>query len=167
MPPKTTTHRICITAELPIGERKIVDIAGKSIGVFNVNGEYHAIRNACPHQLAPLCLGKVSGTTLPSDAGEYNYGHEGEIIRCPWHGWEFDLKTGRSVFNPHRCRVKSYPVSVEHSEEQTTEQPHAQTESPDTQTKNVALSQIQDPDKDPAVDHYAVTIDGDWVVLHV
>lgn len=164
MPPKLKPHRVCSTAELPAGERKIVEISGKSIGVFNVNGEYHAIRNACPHQNAPLCLGRVSGTTLPSPAGEYHYGREGEIIRCPWHGWEFDLTTGQSVFNPHRCRVKSYPVSVEHENESAIHE----NESASTESSNVALAQVQDKgEKDPAVDHFTVTVEGDWVVLHV
>jgi 3-phenylpropionate/trans-cinnamate dioxygenase ferredoxin subunit len=46
---------------------------------------------------------------------------EGEILRCPWHGWEFDLTTGRSVFMPAEVRVKSYPVEVQLSPESTVE----------------------------------------------
>lgn len=105
-------HRICRVEELPPGARKIVEIDGKSIGVFNVHGEFHALRNICPHQFAPLCLGKITGHNAPSNVGEYNWCREGEIVRCPWHGWEFDIKTGRSVFNPHKVRTKSYPVAI-------------------------------------------------------
>lgn len=104
---------VCRVEELPPGSRKIVCVGGRSIGVFNVHGHFYAIKNTCPHQGAPLCLGKVTGTTLPSPVGEYRWGREGEIIRCPWHGWEFDITTGRSVFNPHRMRVKTYEVTVE------------------------------------------------------
>jgi len=50
---------------------------------------------------------------MPSQPGEYIWGREGEILRCPWHGWEFDLITGRSIFNPHKMRVKTYEVTVE------------------------------------------------------
>lgn len=57
--------------ELPPGSRKIVMAGGRSIGVFNVKGTYYALRNTCPHQFAPLCLGRVTGTTLPSKVGEY------------------------------------------------------------------------------------------------
>ena len=46
---------------------------------------------------------------------------EGEILRCPWHGWEFDVTTGRSVFMPDAVRVKSYPVDVQLSPETTVE----------------------------------------------
>lgn len=107
---------VCRVEELEPGERKIVEVNARSIGVFNLHGSFHALRNVCPHQLAPLCLGRLTGTTLPSQVGEYVWGREGEIIRCPWHGWEFDVTTGRSIFNPHRVRIKSYPVVVEPAE---------------------------------------------------
>ena len=48
---------------------------------------------------------------------EYNYERDGEILVCPWHRWEFDIKTGKSVFNPHKLKVKTYPVTVEKEEE--------------------------------------------------
>ena len=106
-------HVVARVSELPPGERRIVEVEGRSIGIFNVHGEFYALRNTCPHQGAPLCLGDVKGTALPSPPGEYRWEREGEILRCPWHGWEFDLKTGRSIFNPHKMRVRSYEVSVD------------------------------------------------------
>lgn len=99
--------------EVPVGERKIVDVGGRSIGVFNVGGEYYALLNRCPHQGAPLCRGRITGTALPSEVGEYRWAREGEILRCPWHGWEVDITNGRSIFNPHRVRVRTYEVAVE------------------------------------------------------
>jgi 3-phenylpropionate/trans-cinnamate dioxygenase ferredoxin subunit len=45
--------------------------------------------------------------------GEYTYTRRGEILRCPWHGWEFDVKTGQSWFDPQQTRVRAYPVTVE------------------------------------------------------
>jgi nitrite reductase/ring-hydroxylating ferredoxin subunit len=80
--------------------------------VFNINGEYVAVLNVCPHELAPVCRGAVGGTTLPSAPGTYVWGREGEILSCPWHGWEFDLRTGQSVADP-RVRVRRYPVEIE------------------------------------------------------
>jgi nitrite reductase (NADH) small subunit len=110
-----TQHKfiVALVSEIPPGGRKILEVAGRSIGVFNVNGTFYALKNVCPHQFAPLCEGKIMGTTLPSAPGEYIYGRQGEIIRCPWHGWEFDLTNGKSIFNPHRCRVKAYEVNLE------------------------------------------------------
>lgn len=110
-------HIIGRVSELTPGERRIVEVDGRSIGVFNVHGQFYALRNRCPHQGAPLCLGAIKGMALPSQPGEYRWGREGEILRCPWHGWEFDLMTGRSIFNPHRMHVRTYEVTVEAGED--------------------------------------------------
>jgi 3-phenylpropionate/trans-cinnamate dioxygenase ferredoxin subunit len=106
-------HYVCRTEELPMGQRRIVRIGSKSIGVFNVGGEFFALLNVCPHQFAPLCEGRICGYNAPSRVGEFLHEREGEILRCPWHGWEFDIKTGRSIFNPHRVRTARYEVRVE------------------------------------------------------
>lgn len=108
-----TRHKICPAAELPPGTSRIVNLERRSIGVFNVDGHLYALRNACPHQGGPLCLGSVGGTMLPSAPQSYEYGLEGRVIRCPWHGWEFDLTTGRSPFGSQEERVRTYPVAVE------------------------------------------------------
>ena len=92
---KQRKHLVATQGELAVGQRKIVNIEDKSIGVFNVNGTLVAVLNVCPHELAPVCAGQLRGTTLPSPAGEYKWGREGEILACPWHGWEFDLTTRR------------------------------------------------------------------------
>src|SRR5690606_21954687 len=86
-----TKYVICPAAEVPPNQRKIVEVAGRSIGIFNINGEYYALRNSCPHQGGPLCTGRVSGFLFSHVPGEYTYTRRGEILRCPWHGWEFDI----------------------------------------------------------------------------
>ena len=101
------------TEDIPPGERKIVDICGRMVGVFNVNGEYFAVLNRCPHQGGSLCDGRQSGLVQSNRPGEYSFSRTGEIIRCPWHGWEFDLRTGQSWFDPRAVRVRRYDVSVE------------------------------------------------------
>lgn len=106
-------HEVCYADELPEGKRMLVEIEGRSIGVFNVGNEYFAVRNRCPHKGAPLCKGMVQGLMTGNAPGEFEIVRDGEILRCPWHSWEFDIKTGGSVFNPHKMRVKSYDVSVE------------------------------------------------------
>ena len=107
-----TTRVVCAADELPPGSRRIVEIGGRSIGVFNVDGTLYAIRNSCPHRGAPLCLGTLGGTMLPSDPHTYVYGLQDRLLRCPWHGWEIDLSTGRPFFDPERARVATYPVTV-------------------------------------------------------
>ena len=106
-------HVVANVADIPPGERLIVEIAGRSIGVFNVHGRFFAVKNSCPHQGGQLCLGRTVGLATAERPGEIAYTREGEILRCPWHGWEFDLATGRSVFDPSRTRVKNYQVEVE------------------------------------------------------
>src|ERR1700730_4065569 len=71
------------------GDRKIIDVNGKSIGVFRVDDQFYALRNRCPHQFGPLCAG-------------------------PWHGWEYDLATGQSFMGPGRGNTPalSYDVNV-------------------------------------------------------
>jgi len=113
--------RVCPVSELPPGSRRIIQEGKLSIGVFNVAGSFHALLNRCPHKAAPLCLGKVTGLITGPRQYEFQIDRDGEILRCPWHGWEFDLTNGRSVFNPHRVRVKSYEVAVEDEEQEEEE----------------------------------------------
>ena len=110
---KATAHVVCSTDELPPGARVIINIDGRSIGVFNVAGAYRAIRNVCPHHGAPLCLGDPSPMMLPSEPREYVLSEDRWVLKCPWHGYEFDVETGRTVYDPDELRVRVYPVTVE------------------------------------------------------
>ncbi len=105
-------HIIGTVDEIPPGERKLVTLGGREIGVFNVHGEFYALRNRCPHQGGALCKGRVSGFVTARVPGEYEYTRKGEILRCPWHGWEYDIKTGQSWVDPSSVRVRSYEVEV-------------------------------------------------------
>src|SRR5687768_7349671 len=103
---------VCAAAELAPGERRIVEVAGRSIGVFNVGGRYYALHDGCPHRGGALCAGRITGTVLPTTERSFAYGREGEILRCSRHGWEFEIATGRALADP-RVRARTYPVSVE------------------------------------------------------
>ena len=103
--------------ELPPGTRKIVEVAGRQVGVFNVGGEYFALRNRCPHQGGPLCEGRLAGRVEVAAPGdEWSYGRPGQILRCPWHSWEYDIRTGQSWFDPAQVRVRAYEVEVQPGE---------------------------------------------------
>ena len=104
---------VCPADELPPGSRRIIEHDGRTIGVFNLGGQLFALKNVCPHKYAPLCEGPVTGLATGDRPGTPALERAGEIVRCPWHGWEFDIRTGRSVFNPHRVRTKSYPAGFE------------------------------------------------------
>jgi 3-phenylpropionate/trans-cinnamate dioxygenase ferredoxin subunit len=116
MSDESRTHVVCPVADIPPGERSFTLVGRISIGVFNVNGNLFAVRNICPHRGAKLCLGDIGGTMLPSKPSDFIYGREDEVLTCPWHRWEFDIRTGRSLIEPDRFRVKTYRVGVEGSD---------------------------------------------------
>ena len=107
-----TKHVVGTVGEIPPGGRKVVEVSGRSIGIFNLGGEFFALRNRCPHQGAALCEGPAGSRVQSGAPGEYAMSGPGEIIRCPWHGWEFDIRTGRSWVDPESIRVKAYAVHV-------------------------------------------------------
>jgi nitrite reductase/ring-hydroxylating ferredoxin subunit len=106
-------HVVASVDEIPPGGRKLVDADGRAIVVFNLGGEFFALSNRCPHRGGSLCQGILTGLVLSDDPGVYNYVRLGEIIRCPWHAWEFDIRTGKSWCDPQRIRARKYAVSVE------------------------------------------------------
>jgi nitrite reductase/ring-hydroxylating ferredoxin subunit len=122
-PARVTSVVVGRVEEIPPGSRKIVvPFRGRAgIGVFNVDGEFFALRNLCPHKQGPLCTGFVSGRMVaagpPSTpgGGGLEWADEGEIIRCPWHLWEFEIRTGRCLVDS-RVRARTYPVVVRDGE---------------------------------------------------
>tara|TARA_R110002111_G_scaffold153176_2_gene219900 strand:+ start:190 stop:606 length:417 start_codon:yes stop_codon:yes gene_type:complete len=119
-PARGIPHRVCRVSELPPGHRKIVTIKDREIGIFNLGGRYYALRNHCPHRGAPLCEGKLIGLVTAERPYEPVSAREGEILRCPWHSWEFDITTGQSVCLPDKVRAKCYPADVEKPQETAT-----------------------------------------------
>jgi 3-phenylpropionate/trans-cinnamate dioxygenase ferredoxin subunit len=109
-------HVVAAVSEIPPGDRKLFTIRGRQIAVFNLNGEFFGLFNRCPHQGGPMCEGIQGGLIEGTMPGEYRYTRDGEILRCPWHGWEFDIRTGRSVFDPAKVNLRTYPVEVAEGE---------------------------------------------------
>ena len=108
-----TRHVVAPVSEIAPGTCKIVSISGRSIGVYNVKNEFFALINRCPHEGAPLCAGLVVGTNeyAPDAPGRLRRVKDGQIVRCPWHHWEFDITTGLALAHP-RKRVRTYEVEV-------------------------------------------------------
>jgi 3-phenylpropionate/trans-cinnamate dioxygenase ferredoxin subunit len=98
--------------ELPPGQRAAVDAFGRTLVVFNLDDEFVAFDNRCPHHGGPLRYGRLSGTWLASEPCERRWGGDGRILACPWHAWEFDLAAGRAVFDP-RVRLVQFATAVE------------------------------------------------------
>lgn len=94
------TERVLVDEQSKFGpgQKRIVSTDRGQIGVFNVNGEFYALPNRCIHQRGPLCEGKVLPDVEPEYDGPGTRVKEKyvdrKVIKCPWHGWEYDLETG-------------------------------------------------------------------------
>ena len=104
---------IARVGEVAPGSCKIVTVRGREIGLFNIGGTFFALSNRCPHKGAELCRGMIVGLAQSSMPGEYRLSRLGEFIRCPWHGWEFDIRTGQSWCDPTSVWARHFHVSVE------------------------------------------------------
>jgi nitrite reductase/ring-hydroxylating ferredoxin subunit len=88
--------RIVQRSEIPAGTGKVVVADGRVLAVFNVEGQFRAVENTCPHRGGPLGEGSL----------------EGAVVTCPWHGWQFDVCTGASPRNPS-VSVRCVPLEVQ------------------------------------------------------
>ena len=81
--------KVAVRSEVPSGAGKIVVALGRVLALFNVDGDFFAVDNSCPHRGGPLGEGYL----------------QGRVVTCPWHGWQFDVTTGASPLNPrHHVR---------------------------------------------------------------
>src|ERR1700756_624253 len=85
------------TGDLEPGQGMCVEVEGKRIALFNVGGIYHAIDDTCTHVGGPLSEGEI----------------EEHVVTCPWHGAQFDVKTGEVLGPPARKPLRAYKVQVE------------------------------------------------------
>jgi len=97
------------------GERRMVEVGGRRIGLFRVGDELHALADRCPHRGAPLCSGGRTVHGIRIDDGVPVRGTERALLRCPWHKWDFDIASGRCVVHP-TLRIRRYRVTVGEAE---------------------------------------------------
>jgi Ferredoxin subunits of nitrite reductase and ring-hydroxylating dioxygenases len=103
---------VCKLTDIPLGQSRRVTAGKRDIAIFNVQGNLHAIADRCPHEGGSLCKGIITAFVASDEPGEYRLERHGEMVRCPWHGWEFDILTGKSYCDPTRMKVRSYDVKV-------------------------------------------------------
>lgn len=109
----STGHDVGAVADYRDGVPRRVCVNGTAVAVVRKGDEFFALRDLCPHGGALLSGGQVGGMPLACRPGEEaEYGREGEILRCPWHGWAFDLRNGREVVRPEKTRVRSFSVTT-------------------------------------------------------
>jgi nitrite reductase/ring-hydroxylating ferredoxin subunit len=98
--------------DFPDGDRRMVEVNGRSVGVFRRGDSFYALRNQCPHQGGPLCIGAIAAWPVSSGPGDFGMDESVMLLACPWHGWEYDLATGQSFLGPGNPRARQYQVSV-------------------------------------------------------
>lgn len=108
-------HLVCKASDVKPGAATIVKVKKHSVGVFRLPDGLFALVNVCPHRGAALCEGPVCGTTRFTEARDFVYERADELVRCAWHGWEFDIRTGESLVD-RKVKARSLPVTVEGDE---------------------------------------------------
>ena len=103
---------VATASDIPPGERKLITVRGRSIVIFNLDGEFFGMLDRCPHQGASLCKGRLVGLVESSKPGQYNFSRKDEIVRCAWHGWEFDIRTGKSRCEPEKIKATQYGIDI-------------------------------------------------------
>ncbi len=106
-------HVVARVSEVPPEGALRVVVKGRPVALFNLGGEYFALHDRCPHEGASLCGGRRVGMAVAERPGTYRLDRQGEMVRCPWHGWDFDIRTGQGWCDPANTRVRRYVVSVE------------------------------------------------------
>ena len=102
--------------DFPERSVRIVSVGRTEVGVVRWDGEaVYALLNICPHECGPLCLGRLGPKVVApsSDPMAIDIDETCPVLACAWHGWEFDVRTGRALYEGSRYRVKTYPVTVE------------------------------------------------------
>lgn len=106
-----TAHDVGPASQLEVGKFVMTEINGREIGITKLaNGDIRAVWNYCPHRGAAVCKGVIGGTWAPSAPGQLEYEKDGEVLVCPWHGFEFDLDTGVELYRQKPSRLRLYPV---------------------------------------------------------
>jgi 3-phenylpropionate/trans-cinnamate dioxygenase ferredoxin subunit len=99
-------------AELQSEGCRVIDVEGHPVSVISTADGFFAVHDRCPHMGASMSQGTLGGTFVAAEPHQYVYGKDERVIRCPWHGWEFDLETGRSLLEPERVGLRTYAVTV-------------------------------------------------------
>jgi nitrite reductase/ring-hydroxylating ferredoxin subunit len=110
--PRPAAHKyiVCKVTDIPPGERMRATVAGRDLAVFHVGDDFFALLNRCPHQGGPICLGELLEPVNSERPGVYRFVDGITLIACPWHAWEFDLRSGQSYFDPQRTRARYFPT---------------------------------------------------------
>ena len=161
------------TDDLAEGAGMLVTVANRSIGVFKVGGEFYGLMNKCPHLGGELCKGRLTGALTSDGPGDFHYDPETVLIMCPWHGWEYDVRTGQSYLNPKTQPARPYQVQVENGGEVTVELDDGRVGVAEKERGRVgvvapASTNVADRTPGPYVaETVSVTVEDDYIVVNL
>lgn len=90
---------------------RVVEVGDREIGIVRWNGAFYAVNNLCAHQSGPLCAGALSSRLTADIPGSMELDDSVPVLACPWHGWEFDVRTGRGI-RDRTYRARTYRVEI-------------------------------------------------------
>ena len=111
--PSRKRYVVARAADVAPGTSRLVTAGGRRIALFNVKGSFYALADKCPHESGPLSRGQIIGLSTADVPGDYRLERAGEFVKCPWHGWEFEICTGQSYCDPAHTRVRSFEATAE------------------------------------------------------
>lgn len=107
-------HAVCTLDEVAPGQLRGVEVDGIALVVARTpTGDLHVLRDRCAHEGARLSRGRLLQRVGGDAVGAYVLSQDEYVVRCPWHGYEFDVETGHCIADARRARVRAYAVTVE------------------------------------------------------
>lgn len=143
---------VCPVEAFAPGTRRRVEIGRRAVAVFNINGRFLAVRDVCPHHGAPLSSGQVVRSVTATAPGCYEWTPDSTVVRCPWHGWEYDLTTGQSWTGA--TRVRTLDTSLERGGQLTDAEP-------------VSSREVRRRPGPYVAETVEVSVENEYVVIHL
>lgn len=112
-----TRHVIAEVDSFADREIRAIEVDGKNLCLLRLGKEFFALADRCPHGGAKLSGGRISNTVESDGPGDYRLCRKDEMIKCPWHGWEYDVRTGQSWSDPKSTRTRAFVAEAVDGEE--------------------------------------------------
>ena len=113
--PRPETVVVGRPSDVPEGGSILVTVGRREVGIFRVDGQFYGLLNRCPHLGGPLCAGQIVTDVVSPVPGDVRAVPGRTFVTCPWHNWEFDIRTGQSYWNA-RVRAVPFAVTVQRAE---------------------------------------------------
>jgi nitrite reductase/ring-hydroxylating ferredoxin subunit len=160
-----TKYVVARAADIPEGTRLLIDVQGRSVGVFNVEGSFYALLNRCPHLGGELCKGDVINLVQSDRPGDMRLDKSRHLITCPMHGWEYDIATGQSWFDPRKVRTRPFGVTVRRGDDLSADLAGGETATPVNSNARLVDAKTHRVKGPYTAEVIPVSVEDDYVVI--